>query len=320
MKKIFKNILRILIIFIISLLLLELIKNSTIAAESENFNINSLKEMKSEELEKYIGTWMNNIEKYKFIGVIDLHKNIGVGYTYTNTGGYSQLTGTDKNYAIASYLANCKSGDALQKKWKDIFESMKKLMSRGVISEFEKFSKAGDATREYEEAKAYAKFCEDIINSGKPIDAENNGGKVPVNGSKIGPIKLTKLVKDNIANTELKKYECTDGTKNRIEIEVNIKGEGKKTYTYDVITGKGSGNGIKIEGSIKANSSFNIIITNGKSYTSKDIESVKINNRYQFYNARVFLYGNEKGGKGNPQIEKGPLKSSRRSIFRLWIR
>ena len=317
MKKIFKRIFKIVILLIFSIFFWDIIKNATIAVKPATNNIENLLNIGSDDIESYIGNWTT--DGYKFLGVIDLFKNTGVGYTYMINGGpLIKVENASDDYAIAAYLANCNTGNALQRGWGKVFNSIKKLMSGCVIEAYKNFSTSGNAIEEYKEAQEYAKFCKSI-GSGRAVDAVNNGKEIPVNGNTLGPITITKLVKD----TNKKGYKFTEGTKNKIIIEANIRGESTKTYTYDVLTGATSSNGLRINGNIAVGSSFTVTITNGKktSYTSEDIINLKIKNEYKLYHARIFLYGNEGiSGEGNPQSRGTPLKSSRRSIFRIWIR
>ena len=314
MKKILKKFLKIIITFIISLLLLELIKNTTIAVEPSTVTINDLLKKDSSELSDYIGGWTK--DGYKYFGILDFYRNTGVGYTYVNSGGYSvNVKDNDDNYAIAAYLANCSTKDALKKGWNSIFNSIKQLMSEDVAKEFKNISINGDVSKEIEEAKAYAAFCKQL-KSGKSISA--NSTKVKIDGKNIGPITLTTLVKD----TKKGEYKYTEGTKNTIKIELSIKGEGLRTLTYDVVSGKVSGSGIGISGNgangiknITAGKAFTINILNGKknSYTKDDLVSLKIYDQYKLYSARVFLYGKLQGGTGRPDIKTGSPNSSRRN-------
>ena len=312
MKKLLKRILKILTTLIICLFLLEIIKNNTIAAEKDSVNINTLFNMSSDNLDKYIGSWTT--DGYKFFGVLDFYRSTGAGYTYSTTGGYFSNSLENNNYfAIASYLANCSTSDALKKGWKNIFNSIKVLMSEGVANEFKNISIDGNVNEEMEEAKAYADFLSQF-SSGRSIDTNNR--KVNVKGTKIGPITLTTLAKD----TKKGGYKYTDGTKNVIKVELSIKGEGIKTLKYDVVSDTVTASGISISGKningikdIAAGKPFYINITNpNKTYTFNDISSLRIYDQYKLYSARVFLFGKKSGNTGLPDIKVGPQNLSRK--------
>lgn len=180
----------------------------------------------------------------------------------------------------------------------------------------------------YKAALEYANFCEQLVNNkGIAISSEKDTiekTKKTENGILVGPIKLTRLVKDNVnnyttsaQNGSYKAYTWTpnkssnkkamsigEGTQNKINVTIIFRKETNRNpekFTYNILNGATenskfdikicdeNGNNEKNLGEMTFKKNFYLYIKD-KSIKYGDIEKIEIQNSYKLYNGRLYMF------------------------------